>query len=97
VRDVQFDLQMKTSEFVQLEPEFRHGGIVPLQMLRRVPDTLCVPELPARDRYRILRENVLHLEFHLPHAGEYASVASPRREVLERLVGDPRLAANELP
>jgi hypothetical protein len=94
VRDVQFDLQMETLEFLRLESEFRHGGITLLQMLRRVPDTLRVPGLPDRSRWRILRDNGLHLEFHLPHPGDYASLASPSRALLESFVGDPHLAGD---
>ena len=97
VRDVKFDIQMSTADFFQCEPEFRHGGIILRQLDRPVPDTLCVGRSPDAADYRVLRHNGLHLEVHLPHPGEYASVISPHRHVLESLLTKPELAAPELP
>src|SRR5262245_8492278 len=37
VRDVEFDIQLSTAEFLELEPEFRHGGVILLQLDRPVP------------------------------------------------------------
>jgi hypothetical protein len=89
VRDLQFDLLMRTDEFLRYELEFRHGGITLVQVDRPVSDTLLYSRLPNERRYQILRANGLHLEFELPHSGEYASVSSPSRSTLERLIGGP--------
>ena len=97
VRDVQFDIQLGTAEFLRMEPEFRHNGIILLQLDRPVPDTLAVPSLPDGARYRVLRENGLHLEFHLPQPGDYASVVSPSHALLATLAAQPDLAGGELP
>lgn len=93
VRDLRFDILMRTEEFLRSEPEFRKGGIRLIQLDRRVPDTLISPSLPDESRYRILRANGLHLEFDLPPSGEYASVSSPSRNTLEQLIGGPAFQA----
>ena len=95
VRDLRFDILMSTEEFLQCEPEFRRGGIRLVQLDRRVPDTLTFEHLPDERRYQILRANGMHLEFDLPHAGEYASVSSPSRGTLERLLGGPIFKQHE--
>jgi len=97
VRDLEFDIEMSTADFLASEPEFRHGGIILRQLVRPVPNTLSVRRLPGATGFRVLRDNGLHLEFHLPHPGEHASVISPHRSALESLLGKPELAAPELP
>jgi len=83
--DVEFDMQLGTAEFLELEPEFRHAGIILIQLHSPVPDTLSPGRGSDVARYRILKDNGLHLEFHLPQRGEYAAVVSPDRGVLEAI------------
>ena len=42
VRSMEFDLQLSTTRFLELLPEFEDHGIVLFQMTRRVPDTLTL-------------------------------------------------------
>ena len=97
VRDVEFDLQVETSDFLELEPDLRHAGINLLQMHRAVPDTLRLSAIPDTDRYRVLKNNGLHLAFYLPHTGEYANIASPERSLLEAFAARPDLQGPDLP
>ena len=97
VRDLEFDIQLSTNEFLQLEPEFRHGGILLIQLDRPVPDTLSPGRGSDAARYRILRENGFRLEFQLPHPGEYASVVSPDRGVLEAMATRLQYFNGDLP
>jgi hypothetical protein len=97
VRDLEFDIQLSTNEFLQLEPEFRHGGILLIQLDRPVPDTLSPGRGSDAAWYRILRENGFRLEFQLPHPGEYASVVSPDRGVLEAMATRLQCFNGDLP
>jgi hypothetical protein len=83
VRLLEFDLQLPTSRFLELLPEFENHGIDLLQMARRIPDTLTLHGVPDAAADRVLVQNGLHLRFYLPHAVESAQLASPHREVLE--------------
>jgi hypothetical protein len=91
VRWMEFDLQLSTSRFLELLPEFEDHGIVLFQMTRRVPDTLTLHGVPDSAVDRVLIQNGLHLRFYLPHAVECAQLASPHREVLERALQRPEV------
>jgi hypothetical protein len=91
VRRMEFDLQLSTSRFLELLPEFEDHGIVLFQMTRRVPDTLTLHGVPDATIDRVLIQNGLHLRFYLPHAIECAQLASPHREVLERALQRPEV------
>jgi hypothetical protein len=67
------------------------------QMQKPWPASVQPRYLPKAARYKILVQNGLHLEFYLPHAGEYAQVVSPHREVLERINNHPVIASGDLP
>jgi hypothetical protein len=88
---MEFDLQLPTSRFLQLLLEFEDHGMVLFQMARRVPDTLTLDRVAEEAVNRVLLQNGLHLRFYLPHAMEYAQLASPRRDVLERALQAPRI------
>ena len=91
VRWMEFDLQLSTSRFLELLPEFEDHGIVLFQMTRRVPDTLTLHGVSDGTVDRVLIQNGLHLRFYLPHAVECAQLASPYREVLERALQRPEV------
>jgi hypothetical protein len=91
VRSMEFDLQLGTSRFLELLPEFADHGLVLFHMTRRVADTLTLDRVDDDSINRVLIQNGLHLKFYLPHAGESAQVASPHREVLSALLQKPRI------
>lgn len=91
------DLQMPTKQFLSLLSEFADFGLNLMQLEKKMPDTLQPQYLKDKSRHRILRQNGLYLEFYLPHAGEYASVTTPHREVLERIKSNPIIASGKLP
>jgi hypothetical protein len=93
VRWLEFDLQLATSQFLELLPEFQSHGIVLFQMTRRVPDTLTLQSIPDAAINQVLIQNGLHLRFFLPHAVECALLASPHREVLERALQKPEVGS----
>jgi len=97
IRLPQFDMQCATKEFLQLLPEFESAGMRLFQMHKRWPASLQPRYLPKEARDKILVQNGLYLEFDLPHAGEYANVVSPHREVLERINNHPVIASGDLP
>ena len=97
VRHLCFDLMLPTRQFLSLLPEFVGAGMLLLQLEREMPNGLLPESLKDNERYKVLAQNGLYLEFDLPHAREYASVVSPHREVLERIKTNPVIAAGNLP
>jgi hypothetical protein len=97
VRSLSFDLQMPTTHFLKLLPEFKDVGIYLLQLERRLPGTLQPQYLKKESEYKVLMQNGFHLSFYLPHAGEYAQVVSPHRTLLEGVRDNPIIAAGNLP
>lgn len=91
VRSMNFDLQFETARFLKLLPEFNGHGMELCQMSRRVPDTLTLDGMPYDAAWRIIVQNGLHLRFDLPHAVENACLASPCREVLEKILQRPEV------
>ena len=91
VRSLEFELQLPTERFLELLPEFEDHGIHLCQMTRAVPDSLTLHNVPDAAATRILIQNGLHLQFFLPHADEYAQLASPHRDVLERALRQPKV------
>lgn len=91
VRQLEFDLQLPTAQFLELLPEFACHGLVLFQMIRRVPDTLTLHGISDAAVNRVLIQNGLHLRFNLPSALECAELASPHREVLKRVLQRPEV------
>ena len=96
-RRTRLDLQMPTKQFLSLLPEFAEFGIDLMQLERKMPNTLLPQYLKDESRYKILKNNGLYLDFHLPHAGEYASVITPYKEVLEKIKTNPIITSGDLP
>lgn len=83
VRDLTFDIQMSTDEFLQNLGYFE-GSAADLYLFDRpVPNTLTLDNVPQDSRARVLRENGLIGHFDLPHAHEVAVLSALRREILE--------------
>ena len=97
VRLLRFDVMFPTRQFLSLLPEFADAGMLLLQLERELPNTLRPEDLNDNERYKVLMQNGLYLEFDLPHAGEYARVVSPHRDVLERIKDNPVIASASLP
>ena len=97
VRGLNFDLLLATKQFLSLLPEFAEAGMSLLQLERAMPNGLIPRSLKDSDRYRVLVQNGLYLEFELPHAREHARVVTPHRDVLERIKNNPVIASGHLP
>ena len=91
VRCMEFDIQLNTTRFLELLPEFRDDGMVLFQMTRRVPETLTLDGMAEDAFYRILIQNGLHLHIYLPYEAECGQLASPHREVLVRILQRPEV------
>jgi hypothetical protein len=91
VRSLEFELQLSTGRFLELLPEFEEHGMDLCQMTQRVPNTLTLNDVSDAAAGRILIQNGLHLRFYLPHAVEFAQLASPHREVLEGALQKPQV------
>jgi hypothetical protein len=84
-RNLTFDLQLSTEDFIGLLPEFEDSGMVLLQSSRAIPNALEIQKLLTNpSRWRILQQNGVELMFDLPHKHETAVVSSPDRALLER-------------
>jgi hypothetical protein len=90
-RLIEFDIQLSTSRFLELIPEFENHGLVLFQMTRRVPDTLTLQLLPDAAIDRILLQNGLHLRVYLPNDEPWGQLTSPHREVLEQALQKPQV------
>lgn len=93
VRSLEFDLQLPTSRFLELLPEFQDHALALFQMTRPVPDKLTLDRVSDEGVDGILVQNGLHLAFHLPHAFETAQFRAPRRETLAALLDVPQIRA----
>ena len=85
------DLQLSTSRFLELLPEFEGHGLVLFQMTRRVPDTLTLHRIPDDSVDRTLLQNGLHLRVYLPDEAPWGELTSPHRAVLERALQRPEV------
>lgn len=83
VRDIAFDIQMSTDDFLRNLEHFEDSAADLYVLHRPVPDTLTLDNVPSELRARVLRDNGLIAHFDLPHAHEVAVLSSLRREILE--------------
>lgn len=86
VKRLDMDLGLPTGEFLNILPTLAQHGIDLVQSTRPLPQNLSVPHLKPESKAHVFRQVGIVLEFHLPHALEFALVTSPYREVLERIV-----------
>ena len=98
VRDVAYDLQMPTVDFLaRVAPRLPgNAGVILVQLDHRVPDSLqyrAVMALPTK--YAVLRQNGWRLTFDLPHGGDHAEVTAGDRSTLERILADPVVVAGK--
>ena len=94
-----YDLQFELAEFLEVLPELHaRAGMLALQMLRPVPDTLMMDKVADdANRWNILKQNGCVLSFDLPHDGEHAWVETPDRDHLQRVLNTPLFSSRDLP
>ena len=78
VRNVIYDLQMSTSEFIKVSPNLNDYGLVLIQSNTPMPDTLELDRVPENQQDSVLIKNGATLKIFLPHAIETAMVTSYR-------------------
>ena len=76
VRDLCFDLQLPTPEFVDRAAEFDNFGLVLIQSNQRMPDSLTLHGIPESQQNGILMQNGAVLRIFLPHSIETAQIQS---------------------
>ena len=86
IRDVAYDLQMPTSEFIARAADFDDHGLALIQSDKPMPDTLCLDQIPGSQQAQVLIKNEASLRIYLPHAWETAQVQSFRKGYLARII-----------
>lgn len=87
VRNVVFDMQLPTSDFLHRATDFDRFGLSLIQSHRQMPDTLCLEQIPEPQQRRILVQNGATLRIFLPHAVETALVESYTSGHLAQVIG----------
>ena len=85
VRDLRYDLQMETSEFIKQVDLFNEFGLVLIQSTKPMPDTLMLERIPEEHQSKVLINNGAVLRMFLPHAIETAMIVSYRKGYLGAL------------
>ena len=78
VRNLVYDLQMSTSDFIKISPSLNDYGLVLIQSNKPMPDTLELDRIPENQHASVLIKNGATLRIFLPHAIETAMVTSYR-------------------
>ena len=76
VRDLCFDLQLPTNEFLSRATEFDDHGLDLIKGFQQMPDTLCLERIADSEQHKVLMHNEATMRIYLPHAGETALVQS---------------------
>ena len=76
VRNLCFDLQMTTADFLSRARDFDAHGLLLIQSHHKMPDTLCPERIHDAQQNRVLIQNGATLKIYLPHADETAMVQS---------------------
>lgn len=87
VRDLCFDLQLPTHNFVSMATKFDEHGLALIQSNQQMPDTLSLNTIPESQQKSVLIQNGATLRIFLPHAGETAQVQSFTKGHLATIVG----------
>ncbi|GAB3334041.1 hypothetical protein [Marilutibacter aestuarii] len=74
VRQLEYDLQLRTDAFIAIASEFERHGIFLVQARNPMPDTLWLPRIAADRQDAILAANGAVLTLALPHSVETACV-----------------------
>ena len=85
VRDIQYDLQIQTEEFLKNIDAFNEFGIVLIQSNSPMPDTLELSRIPEQHQNSVLAKNGAVLRIFLPHAIETACVTGIVKGHLEKM------------
>lgn len=87
VRDLSFDLQLPTRDFVSRATEFDDHGLVLIQSQQQMPDTLCLERISESQQNDVLIKNGAVMRIYLPHAIETAQVQSFVKGYLTTVIG----------
>ena len=87
IRNMCFDLQLPTADFLSRAAEFDDHGLVLIQSDQQIPDTLTLDLIPESQQNAVLIQNGAKLRIYLPHAIETAQVQSFTKGYLATVVG----------
>ena len=76
IRNIVYDLQMSTAEFIKISPSLNNYGLLLIQSSKPMPDTLELNRIPENQQAPVLKKNGATLKIFLPHAAETAMVTS---------------------
>lgn len=91
VRNLRYDLQMETQQFLDNLKEFVPFGIEIYQFDRPVPDTLTLNQIPEDKRTKVLLNNGGQSAFFLPHANEQAQYWTANRHLMAFALSQPEV------
>jgi len=97
VRMLQYDVCMRTSEFLQHIEDVKGLGMDVLQTSKELPATLIPRRIDESNRMKALLANGLESRFYLPHAMEVAVFRSRTRETIERALRHEQVLRLALP
>lgn len=73
-RMVCYDVLLPTLQFIELAADFEDHGLVLIQSSQRMPNSMDLSRIPAKQQSKVLRSNGAFLRIYLPHAVETAQV-----------------------
>ena len=87
IRNLCFDLQLPTCEFISLAKEFDRHGLLLIQSEFEMPNTLRLDLIAESQQNDILIQNGAKLSIYLPHASSTAQVKSFAKGHLASTIG----------
>ena len=88
VRNMGFDIQMPTTEFLSRVSDFDDHGLNLIQSNHPIPDTLELYRISNANQHKVLMQNGATLTIYLPHAAETSMVTSYAKGYLETVIGE---------
>ena len=74
VRLLSYDIQFRTSEFIEKASSFEEHGLVLIQAHKPMPNALDLSRIPEVQQDKVLIDNSAFLRIYLPHSVETACV-----------------------
>jgi hypothetical protein len=86
IRSLEMDVCVTTTHFLNFLTNLSLRGIDIIQAKLPMPRNLSLKRIRPEARAHLFQQLGILLQFYLPHPREYASVTSPSREVLDRII-----------
>ncbi|MDH5446832.1 MAG: hypothetical protein OEY52_14880 [Gammaproteobacteria bacterium] len=87
VRNIEFDCQLTTNEFIKKADQFNDFGLNLVQSTKPMPNNLDIYKIPENTQCTVLIKNGATLRVWLPHSVETAVVTSFKEGYLSEICG----------